>query len=155
MPSRKRSNGRMHRFTACVLVALYAFLATIGTSIVLCQETGGHVAIEWRGAACCEDEAALPRTLSHEPSIANVSADGSGECGECVDRPASSLLTSRSAGSTRSPSVPAPVDLPTPAADVGFSPAWLFCAALRVATHRAAPVAPPPPAMIRTPVLRC
>jgi len=165
MSPRGTLNDRMRRLTAAVIVTLYAVLAVIGPAVVVCEDAGGHVAIEWRGADCCiDDGASLPR--AETPTGAAIAADSIGtasiaappagdDCGECRDAPMTSLLTSRNAGATQIASVPAPADLPAPAAAVAFVPAWVLGATFRAAPPRVAPTPPPPLAFLRTVVLRC
>ncbi|MCE9636864.1 MAG: hypothetical protein K8T90_14260 [Planctomycetes bacterium] len=143
----------LRRLTAAVLVAVYAFLATFGAALTICREDDGHVALEWRGAACCDDRPTP--TAGPENSVPAARADAAPDCGLCEDVPASAFLTSLAACSMRSSAVRAPMELPAAVVVAPIDVQWAAHALQPPVRSRVEPTPPPPLAMIRTVVLRC
>lgn len=150
-PSLRISRG-LQRIAASVALTAYLVLTALGASLVFCHEANGRIAVEWSGAECCNEVADAGPHEDERGSIAPSS--GGAECVECVDVPATKLLTSTS-GSGRRASIPKPD--PAPCALATFERPRIF-ADRDEALFRGAPAAPSPPprlAMLRSVFIRC
>lgn len=144
---------RVRRLAAAVALTAYLVLTALGASLVVCHEADGQVALEWSGADCCAelgdagaDGGAAAGSLS--------SPTGGADCVECVDLPATKILTSTGEAGQR-----APVAKPDPASCAPAIAARPETWTNRAEILRRGPLAPPSPpprlAMLRTVVFRC
>ena len=152
-----RLSDRARRLAAAVVLGIYALLSIAGTSLVMCVEEDGNVALEWRSAGCCTparqgDPASAPADPADSPAGVDARNEHP-ECGPCTDEPASNLLTSRGNEGQRAPSPPLPAELPALAIDACCASKWTPPATSRSAGPRTGPIPPPPWVHLRTVIL--
>ncbi len=154
-PSLRFSRG-LQRIAATVALTAYVVLTALGASLVFCHEADGQIAIEWSGADCCVDLGDAGRHADDAVRGSIAPSSGGADCVECVDVPATKLLTSTADRTGRSTASRTAEDLAAHAAALPQSPApWTLGTASRTAGPFTASIPPPRVAMLRTVVLRC